>query len=187
MARHLGYYEIDLDDEWWCECGARFRVGDEMEPYDALYDVHCPGCGRMVLVVSYPTPEQTRRAAAAGNPRALADLGDANRIERRWQRIEELELKSAGQLPALAGDPVALELDLVTAPDRDIEDEHWFVITHEGREIWRELARYEGVDRFAALRRLLRAAYAPRRVTIEVTRAAQQMLFGDKHHRLPEE
>lgn len=187
MARHLDYYDIDLDDEWRCECGTRFRVGDGMEPYDCLYDVHCPGCERMVLIVAYPTPGQTRRAAAAGNPRALADLDDANAIERRWQRIEELQLRSAEQLPALDGDPIGLELDVVSADDEQVEGESWFAVTHAGREIWRELAIYEGMDRFVALRKLLREAYAPRRVALAVTDAAQRTLFGDRHWRLPPE
>lgn len=187
MALHLDYYDIDLDDEWWCECGTRFRVGDGMEPYDCLYDVHCPGCERMVLVVAYPTPGQTRRAAAAGNPKALADLDDANAVERRWRRIEELELKSAEQLPPLDGDPIGLELDVVTAGGERVGEERWFSVTREGREIWRELAIYEGMDRFVALRELLREAYAPRRVTLEVTDAAQRMLCGDRHWRLPAE
>ena len=47
----------------------------------------CPDCDSMLLIVPFPTYEQTRAAAADGNEEAIAEL----------QRIEERERKDSDE------------------------------------------------------------------------------------------
>jgi hypothetical protein len=57
------------------------------EIFDALFEIRirCPACGRRIGVVSYPTENQVREAARAGNAEAIRTL---ERIEgrRNWDR-----------------------------------------------------------------------------------------------------
>lgn len=58
-----------------CPCGWQ---GDSramaMELHDAVTDYACQECGNLLLIVSHPTLEQVRTAAAAGNGEAQAQL-----------------------------------------------------------------------------------------------------------------
>jgi hypothetical protein len=58
-----------------CRCGWVGRVKDAwMELFAELFDLSCPKCGAMLLIVSLPTREQTLAAAAMGNEEAIAIL-----------------------------------------------------------------------------------------------------------------
>lgn len=82
-ARVLQNYWTQFDESAPLECpscGWKGATGDgSMQLHDELFDVSCRSCGQMLLIVSYPTVEQTRDAAAAGNVAAQAEL---RRIER---------------------------------------------------------------------------------------------------------
>lgn len=58
-----------------CICGWR---GDSaamtMELHDEVTDFACPACESMLLIVSHPSIEQVRQAAAAGNVEASQQL-----------------------------------------------------------------------------------------------------------------
>lgn len=129
----------------------------------------------MLLIVAFPTIEETRAAAAAGNARAQAELPNVDAREERLNRAQDLELKSADQLPDLEGDTLRIDWDL---EERD--DEHWTVLRHGDREIWRELAYYEGYERFAAVFELLRERYGSRLAEVRPTSASEVYLYGDK-------
>ncbi|WP_296278413.1 hypothetical protein [Pseudoxanthomonas sp.] len=46
-----------------------------MELHDAVTDYACPQCGNLLLIVSHPSLEQVRAAAAEGNEEARTHLG----------------------------------------------------------------------------------------------------------------
>src|SRR4051812_13445046 len=129
----------------------------------------------MLLIVAFPTIEETRAAAAAGNPRAQAELPSVEAREERLSRSQELELKTADQLPQLQGDALRIDWDL---EERD--DEHWTVLRHDGKEIWSELAYYEGYERFAQVFEILRERYGSRLAEVRPTPASELYLYGDK-------
>ena len=67
--------------------------------------------------------------------------------------------------------------------DWDLEgqdDEDWTVLRHDGQEIWRELAYYEGYQRFAAVFEILRERYGSRLAEVRPTPASEVYLYGDK-------
>ncbi len=45
-----------------------------MELHDAVTDYACPRCGNLLLIVSHPSLDQVRAAAAAGNAEAAVQL-----------------------------------------------------------------------------------------------------------------
>src|SRR2546427_54698 len=69
-AKPLRYYEYDEDDELACwNCGWRGAGCDgSREFHRELFDVSCPRCDTMLVIVSHPTTDETKAAAAAGNP-----------------------------------------------------------------------------------------------------------------------
>jgi hypothetical protein len=105
MDRHRSYYEVEMDDPISCACGWSGTVFDGFEPYDELYDVRCQECNRMLLIVSYPTIEETKEAAAAGNRRAIKGLPFALERERFLAKLEAYRLHSPDQLPELEATP----------------------------------------------------------------------------------
>ena len=60
-----------------CHWTGAAKDGDRGEHKD-VFDVSCPKCSKMLLVVPFPTGEQVREAAAAGNVDAMNTLPNGN-------------------------------------------------------------------------------------------------------------
>jgi len=175
-AKHVKYWDYDRDVALTCpSCGWTGRGGDHEEYFEALLDVTCPDCDSMLLIVSFPTAEETRAAAAAGDPRAQAELPHLDAREAFLKRARALALKEPGQLPLLEGDALHIDWDY---EERDAE--HWTVLRHGGQEIWRELAYFEGYERFAKVFEILRERYGSRLAEVRPTPASTVYLYGDK-------
>ena len=174
MAEHVGYWAYDRDAPLACGCGWSGAGADNEEHSRELLDVRCPACGTILLIVPYPTIEETRAAAAAGNARAQADLPTVAAREARLARAERLALADPSQLPDLPGESIRIAWDFEAG-----DGEHWTVLRHDGREIWRELAYYEGYKRFEAVLVILRERYGSRLVELSPTDASSLYLYGD--------
>jgi hypothetical protein len=87
----------------------------------------------------------------------------------------ELTLMEPRQLPDLAGSEIRIDWDF-----EESDDEHWTVLRHDGAEIWRELAYYEGYPRFAEVFEILRQRYGARLTEVRPTQPSRSWLFGDK-------
>ncbi len=57
-----------------------------MELHDAVTDYACPQCGNLLLIVSHPSLDQVRAAAAAGNAEAMAQLAIIEEARARFPR-----------------------------------------------------------------------------------------------------
>src|SRR4051812_7184278 len=68
-AKILDYFQYDKRAALACPSCAWKGTGAEGHRgiFDELFDVRCPDCSNMLLIVSYPTFDQIREAAAAGN------------------------------------------------------------------------------------------------------------------------
>ena len=128
----------------------------------------------MLLIIPFPTVEETRAAAAAGNGRAQAGLPDYNDRQAFLDRAAETELKNSDELPDLDGDEIVIDWDF-----DERGDEGWTVIRHGDCELWRELAYYEGVSRFAVVFALLQERYGSRLAAVRPTQASWTYLYGD--------
>lgn len=69
------------------EC-AWIGTHDEMSgpnAFEELMDFRCPDCGKMLLIISYPTYQETVEAAAQGNPHAVYNLGVMSGEGEHWE------------------------------------------------------------------------------------------------------
>ena len=151
-AKQLNCWDYDRDAGLTCpSCAWSGRGADNENHFEQLLDVRCPQCERILLIVAFPTIEQTRAAAAAGNTRAQAELPNVDARQTFLDRAQELELKEPSQLPSLEGDRLVIDWDF-----EQRGEERWTVLRHDAQEVWREPAYYEGYERFAAVFELLR-------------------------------
>lgn len=128
----------------------------------------------MLLIVPFPTVDETRAAAAAGNPLAQDEISRLEAVEARARHARSLELREPAELPDLAGERLVIDWDF---ENRDEED--WTILRHGDREIWRELAYWEGYTRFAEVFEILRARYGTRLAEVRPTKASGLYLWGD--------
>jgi hypothetical protein len=177
MPRYVLHYDFD-DASEWIDCGncgwAGFASEASIELFEALCDLECPKCGARLIVITYPTHEDTRAAAAAGNEEAQRDLAGIEQVEARWAKADAIALKRPSQLPRLRG-PVHVIWDF---EDRD--GEHFTILRAGDQVLWGELAYWEGIDRFKQIARLLRKRYGRRLKSITPTEASELYLYGDK-------
>ena len=87
-AKQVKYYDYDRSKAVECRCGWSGQPGAYEDYFHELLDVTCPRCDTMLLIVPYPTDEQTRAAAAGGNEEAIAEL---RQIEERETNAQEEE------------------------------------------------------------------------------------------------
>ena len=174
-ADHIPYWDYDREAPITCaRCGWSGAASSGEESHPGLLDVTCPECSQMLLIVPFPTTEQTRAAATAGNPRAQAELPTVDKIDKRWEAAAESG-RTGPQLPEIPGDSITIVWDF---EERD--GEAFTVLRHEDREIWRELAFWEGIERFEEVATLLEQRYRSRLVAFEPTRRSELYLYGDK-------
>lgn len=53
-------------------------ISMDNEVFDDLMDFKCPKCRNIILIISFPTIAETRRAASRGNAEAIAELEKFN-------------------------------------------------------------------------------------------------------------
>jgi hypothetical protein len=164
MAKRFGYY-----DNWksatldcpQCSWKGTFEEG-HVEYHREWMDTSCPTCDELLAIVSYPTEKETE-----GN----SEFADHNRFLALWK---ESKLKSDTELPDLEGSSLVLTWDF---------EEHgsssFTVIRYGEREIWREIAVYEGFERFEELAMILIGKYGTRLADVEPTDASEYYLYGD--------
>ena len=77
------YFDNYRSETFTCPvCGWSGGFGQlEQEQYRDLFDGSCPQCEKMLIVVSFPTAEEIRKAAADGNEGALQMLPMVRRRE----------------------------------------------------------------------------------------------------------
>lgn len=182
MSKTFEYYSNWRNEVVTCpNCAWQGRVDDGNQRYfHELLDSCCPQCGRIVAIVMYPTNDNVRAAAQAGHPEAIRNLAGVERMEARWERFDREKLKTPDQLPNLWGKDdldFVLDTDDERTPDR--ERESFNLLKYGDRVIWKELAFWEGWQRYPELVEILKAKYGSRFKSLKVTYKAHQYLFGD--------
>jgi len=174
------YYEFDEGAQVDCpDCGWSGTGADaDREFFNELFDLRCPQCDVMILIVSYPTIDETKAEAARGNPQAIDDMAQVERIEDFQQRLEREQLRGAEQLPELDGHRLEFVWDFDSTED---EANARTVISLDGRVIWNEPAIWEGADRFLAVKALLKEKYGQQFASLTPSELSRLYLYGDVH------
>jgi hypothetical protein len=153
---------------------------EDLHIRSSLLDVVCPACDRMLFVVPFPTVAETQEAADNGNPRAAASLPDMQAQEKaanQWStRARASLLRDPDDLPELDGDHLVIDWD-----QERVDDDNWTVLRHGHTELWRELAYWEGIGRFAEVVEILRLRYGPRLAEVRPTPTSEPNLWGDRY------
>ncbi len=171
-ARIVRYYDLDENEELTCpRCGwnGTAKEGDT-ELYRELFDVSCPECEQMLLIVSYPTMGETEEAAKRGNTKALEELSSLRCRKEFLQSLERDRLRSTQQLPELEGEELSFVWD---------QEENRTVIKIGDKVVWSEPAIYEGWERFNEVKDFLKPKYGPRFHRITPTMRSKIYLYGD--------
>lgn len=159
---HRTTLDLDLGAPRDCPaCGWAGLTSNCIELFEELLDIRCPHCDKKLgPLYLFPTVDEIREAAAAGNPRAIEELECAERMEARWARTEQLEIRDASSFPDVPGaEQFVVDWYLVREPD-----DQYVVLRVGNLELGRELAIWEGLPRFQSIAALLRERYG-RRVT----------------------
>lgn len=179
-ARRFRWYELADDDIFVCRCGWRGTFSDcATEMFRDLVEATCQRCDTMLAIRAHPTTSQTRQAVAAGDTRAASELGHVDDIEARWRKAAALELRPDSKLPDYANRVIDFLWDF-----DEVDGEQWTVLRVGDDVIWRELAYWEGQDRFIAVRKILRDRYGAGFRSLTFTPAAALYLFGDEGSRI---
>ncbi|MGD0863131.1 MAG: hypothetical protein ABSA21_10280 [Candidatus Limnocylindrales bacterium] len=150
--------------------------------FSEVIEYDCPACYEIVLVLSLPTYDDVRAAAAAGNQRAIADLPNAERVEQAQAAMRATMLRSASDLPELLlGRPTLFVWDQESLAGAGSRPNEWTVVrlAGSGREVFRERAFYEGYERFMKVRDLLRHRYGDHFSDLLPTGRSKLYLGGD--------
>jgi hypothetical protein len=176
MNHSVVYYDYDPEATVTCgECSWFGRTSQaSRELFRELMTLHCPQCDRRLMTVVFPTIDETRAAAEAGNLEALKALPDLEAAANRAQRAEQLHLRSPDQLPDLPVHEMRLDWDL-----EEVEEEKWTVVRWGPVVVWRELAYWEGYERFIEIVRLLRRRYGRLLREVRPTSRSELYLYGD--------
>jgi hypothetical protein len=175
-AKVYAYFDGYRGETFQCPCcswtGGFEQV--EREQYRDLLDGSCPQCGKMLIVVSFPTAEEIRKAAAAGNEEAQQMLPMVKQREDLDAAFEHDGLMSADQLPDLAGNELEFEWDQEQDGEKNVT-----IIRCGEAVIWNEPAFYEGWPRFNQVKEILKARYGSRFKSLRPTERSELYLFGD--------
>lgn len=179
MSRIVEHYDPWKDESVVCDkCGWRGTGADlaQGELFSELYEMNCPACGEVVLIVSLPTIEQAAEHRDEMSPlaREVFEKGES-----AFAKYERNQLRNPAQLPEIPGvEEFALKWDMnwevVDAFDRTNQ------IKHGEEVIWEEMAMYESYGRFGEIATILKAKYGKRLVDLIPTDSSHTYLWGDR-------
>lgn len=173
----MGYYErksahMSCSDCPWTGLGTDLQLG---EVFGEVAEYNCPGCGTKVISCAFPTYEEIRAAAEAGDAEAQEQLVSVERARERAARVD-----ASKQVPVSA--PAALdEAEEIRAVLRleDAEDDVWLVLSANDLELHRELAYYEDFEPARRFLQLLEKRYGSRLLSFDCY-GAVTYLCGDR-------
>lgn len=176
-AKIFNYYDDWKNEVFECpRCGWRGTFDEgSVEYHSQLMDCSCRRCdvwsAPMLAIVSYPTMAEIEANWDRASEADKAWVSGRKKFLAAW---EAWHLTSGDQLPDLE-DPSIL-LSWVLAVEGD---DRYTVIRHGDREIWRELACFEGYERFEEIAQILSMKYGQRLADLVPTPGSETYLYGD--------
>lgn len=172
----IGYWDYDGGQPLTCRsCAWSGVASDHEELHRDVVDVRCPSCEQLLVVAVLPTLEETRRAAADGNARAIVGLADIEAQAAAGDAARATLLRDPSQLPEIEGDSVVIEWDIEGADPNLVQ-----VLRHRGVVVWRETAFYESYRRFEEVFAVLRDRCAGRFAGLVPSKRSELWLYGDR-------
>lgn len=149
------------------------------ESFRELYEADCPTCDGRVAIISYPTGDEVRAAAATGDAEGKEMLAQMEERERWWERVVESRKSPVVLPPSAADGPVDAVLSIVG------EDDVWLVLKLNGEEAHRELAVFESTEPAERLLDEMCSLLGDRLRKVDYL-SATVYLYGDRHRSVDE-
>jgi len=152
--------DLDYAEPRACSaCGWSGPTRDAIDLFEELLALRCPKCdARVGGLYLYPTDDEVREAAAAGNAKAIAELPRVDERTTREQAFEATKLREARELPDVEGDATFVARWSLEQHGGD----SYVALRVDEQELWREVAHYEDLPRFEVISGLLRERYEDR-------------------------
>ncbi|MFZ1730416.1 MAG: hypothetical protein WBQ23_10050 [Bacteroidota bacterium] len=144
------------------------------ELYSAVADYKCPSCNEEIFTLSFTTIEQmnANRDLLSDEEREELDRAETFRTN-YYQRM----VNGTSSLPEIADDEFIPVWDCEHVAETDAYET---VVRHGSVEILREMAAYEGYNRFYTIVRMLKEHYGENMLGILPTDAGWGWLLGDR-------
>lgn len=147
------------------------------EHFAEVMEVLCGRCDhKFGLVRISPSEEETRAAAAAGNPEAQAHLKTLEYLAGARVQIEESK-RGRESLPALEGATIGFRFS--TEGGNDWMNPTWLVLQADGHEIHRERSGFEHWRAILEISDLVRERYGSQDAWIDPGEAGDSLLGDD--------
>ncbi len=171
----MKYLEYEPEQRVTCRhCGWEGVAGGH-EDYGRLgFAIECPRCLKSIFYVTYPADDDIKAEARLGNPKAIEMLGEVSRREEFHAKAGETEMDETTEFPEIEGDDLVVEWDF-----EERNGERRVVLRHKGMEIGREMAYWEGYERFSVVSALLVNRYGKRLRALRPSEASWPYLLGD--------
>jgi len=176
MSKIYQYYGNWEETLVKCRCGKWVGkiIEASRETHRELQDFHCPVCDEIVAIIGNPTEQEIRDAAARGNPKAIRSLPSLDKMVARTETARGMALRSPDQLPEIEGERLCFTWDSM-----EEGDEYNAEIRFGKKVLWRELAFWEGWERFNDVKDILKAKYGSRFYSLSPTSRSELYLYGD--------
>lgn len=179
MSDNVAYFGDWRARSYACECGWSGPSTDlGSEPFDELARYSCPKCDKRLVLVTYPTGDEIKEAAARGNEEAVTMLPQVMEREARQlaaeahlERWRREAVRTPNELPNLAGEALSFVWDVGV-----VDGLAYFVIRHDGEVVCQEPA-YEGTARFPEVRALFKQRYGARFGRLDITEEAKDYMI----------
>ncbi len=181
MKHHIDYYdlptaEVSCDNCGWSGLGAEATLS---ELFEQLAEYNCPRCLTSILIVPYPTLDETEQAARRGIPEAINGLDGLSAMQDRFaDRFARVKASREWVLvvpEALETGEVRCRLELEHIGD----GEDWLVLYANGIELHSELAEWENTEPAHRLFAIVSEAFASRLYQFDY-HPAMEFLGGDR-------
>ena len=183
MSEKAEYYDDWQRRQLLCTCGWSGVPEQSTADYDSEYltEYDCPQCQRSLLLVSYPTADQVKEAAAGGHAAAIKQLAVVEWRKRYAEAVAASRLQDAAGLAEVSGDSIDVVFELLERTD-DVTE---IVMSANGHVLHRELVYYESLEPLERLVPLLRQRYGNRLRSIDTT-GANLYFLGDRSKSIEE-
>jgi hypothetical protein len=178
MAEHFGWFDVWKTTPLRCNrCGwvGTFEQG-RVELRDELMDSSCPQCNisdaPMLAIASFPTIKESEEHWSELAPDDQASVLSRKAFLADWEASSQ---RAQEQLPEIArSEDLILEWDI-----EEYGETEYTVIRLRGIELWRELALWEGYERFRDVVSVLKQKYGRRLLDVVPTAEGLKYLGGD--------
>jgi TPR repeat protein len=146
----------------WSGLGEQTELG---EVFDALFEIVCPNCNKLLTSIPYPLLEEMLEHGSEEDKKA------AEERQSFLERVKTSRLEIDDYLPEIDSDEIFIKLKEEKS-DNEGDDDWYIVLYHDNKEIWREIRTYEYYNRYMTIGNILKKKYGVRLADFDESEAS---------------